>query len=58
MLGSSLYGIITNENGYYEAKIPDTHVLWFIKFPCAIALHFSLTPHITAGLVIMKFANQ
>lgn len=58
MLGGSLYGIITNEGGFYTEFIPDTHALWFIKFPCAIALHFCLTPQISCGLAIMKFANN
>jgi hypothetical protein len=58
MLGASLYGIITNEGGFYTPFIPETHALWFVKFPCAIALHFCLTPQISCGLAIMKFANN
>ena len=58
MLGASLYGIFTNEEEEYNPYIPDTHMLWFIKFPCAIALHFTLTPQIQCGMEIMKFANQ
>jgi hypothetical protein len=44
MLLASLYGIYSNEAGYYTAEIPSTHVLWFVKFPCAVALHLALTP--------------
>jgi hypothetical protein len=58
MLGTSLYGIFTNEGGFYTPFIPETHALWFVKFPCAIALHFCLTPHISCGMAIMKFANN
>jgi hypothetical protein len=58
MLVASLYGIQTNENDYYNSDVPSTHVLWFVKFPCAVALHLSLTPQISNGLAIMKFSNN
>lgn len=58
MLLANLYGMYTNEGGNYASFIPDTHTLWFIKFPCCVALHFSLTPQISNGLAVMKFANN
>ena len=32
--------------------------MFFVKFPCAYALHFALYPEVAKGLNIMKFANN
>lgn len=32
--------------------------MFFVKFPCTLALHFVLYPEVANGMNIMKFANQ
>ena len=39
------------------AFTPDFKV-FFVKLPCAYALHFALYPEVAKGLNMMKFANN
>jgi len=32
--------------------------VFFVKFPCAFALHFAIYPEVAKGLNIMKFSNN
>lgn len=57
MLFATLYAIRIDEQGAYTPYISQSHALWFVKFACAVALHFALTPQVQAGFAIMKFAN-
>ena len=36
----------------------DNFKVFFVKFPCAIALHFCLYPEVAKGMNMMKFANN
>lgn len=33
-------------------------MLFLVKFPCCIALHFVLCPEVAKGMELMKFANN
>jgi hypothetical protein len=46
MLFATLYAIKIDEQGAYTPIISHSHALWFVKFACATALHFALTPQI------------
>ena len=41
-----------------ELTFAHTYIVFFVKFPCAIALHFALYPEVHKGMEIMKFANN
>jgi hypothetical protein len=41
-----------------ELTFAHTYIVFFVKFPCAIALHFALYPEVAKGMEIMKFANN
>ena len=58
MLGCMNYAIITNENFDYTPSVSHSFAVFYIKFPCAIALHFFLYPDIAKGMNLMKFANN
>lgn len=58
MLFAMLYAIITNEGGEYTPNTPKNFGVWFVKFPCTIALHFVLYPEVANGMMIMKFSNN
>lgn len=53
-----VYAIKTNEGNAYTPIIAETFCVWFVKFPCTLALHFVLCPEVTNGMNIMKFANN
>lgn len=50
--------IVYNENGRYNNDFSHSFAVFYIKFPCAIALHLMLYPEVAKGLNIMKFTNQ
>jgi hypothetical protein len=52
------YAILTNENGDYTPSLSHSFAVFYIKFPCAIALHFYLYPEVAKGMNLMKFANN
>mmetsp|Transcript_11642 Transcript_11642/g.17667 ORF Transcript_11642/g.17667 Transcript_11642/m.17667 type:complete len:211 (-) Transcript_11642:29-661(-) len=58
MLGSMLWAIMTNENNDYEATLAHSYTVFFLKFPCSVALHFVLYPEVAKGMNLMKFANN
>jgi hypothetical protein len=58
LLLSMLYAMITNENGDYTKNIAHSYAVFFVKFPCAMALHFVLYPEVANGMNLMKFANN
>jgi hypothetical protein len=53
-----LYAIMINEAGEYTPNIAHNFAVWFVKFPCTLALHFVLCPEVTAGMNLMKFCNN
>ena len=52
------HAVQINEEGNYTPLVSDNFWLFLVKFPAMYALHFSLTPEVTSGMSIMKFANQ
>jgi len=58
MLFCMNYAILTNENGDYTPSLSHSFAVFYIKFPCAIALHFCLYPEVAKGMNLMKFANN
>lgn len=58
MLLCMLYAIITDEGGAYTPQVASNFALFYVKFPCAVALHFVLYPQVGKGMKIMKFANN
>ena len=58
MLGCMLYAMMTNEGGGYTMVHNHNFMVFIIKFPCAIALHFYLYPEVAKGMNLMKFANN
>jgi len=42
----------------YKAEFSHSFDVYFVKLPCAIALHLCLYPEVAAGMNIMKVANQ
>lgn len=45
-------------NEIEDPKMTDSFVVFFVKLPCAIALHFCLYPEVAKGMNMMKFANN
>lgn len=56
MLGCMVYQILNEPEG--SRFFPDDFSIFFVKFPCAIALHFCLYPEVARGMELMKFANN
>jgi len=52
------YEIVSNSDGEYDPNIAKNFGVWFVKFPCVLALHFVLYPEVANGMNIMKFANN
>jgi hypothetical protein len=55
MLGCMVYQIMTDIN---ELSFPHDFSVFYVKFPCAIALHFCLYPEVAKGMELMKFCNN
>jgi len=55
MLGCMCYQIIY---GGEERTFPHDFSVFYVKFPCAIALHFCLYPEVAKGMELMKFASN
>jgi len=55
MLGCMVIQIVT---GTDELTFPHDFSVFYVKFPCAIALHFCLYPEVAKGMELMKFANN
>ena len=55
MLGCMVYQIVTSTS---ETAFPHDFSVFYVKFPCAIALHFCLYPEVAKGMELMKFANN
>jgi hypothetical protein len=53
-----LYAIITDEGGAFTPLVAGNFALFYVKFPCAVALHLVLFPQVAKGMKIMKFANN
>ena len=53
-----LVAIIQNEAGAFGFDTAANFGIFFIKFPCALALHLMLYPEVARGMMIMKFANN
>ena len=58
MMAAVLWAIVTNEGGEYGHPFESSWMLFYVKIPCAMALHFFLTPKLELGLRIMKLANN
>jgi hypothetical protein len=58
MLFCMVSSIQYNEQGRYKNEFSHSFAVFYIKFPCAIALHLMLYPEVAKGLNIMKFCNQ
>lgn len=58
LLFCMFYAIWSNEGDQYTPNIAHSFAVWFVKFPCTLALHFVLCPEVTAGMNLMKFANN
>ena len=58
MLSCILIAMIINEGGEYGFSESHNFALFFIKFPCALALHLMLYPEVARGMIIMKYANN
>ena len=58
MLICMLTAMINNENGDYGFDVSHSFPLFFIKIPCALALHLMLYPEVGRGMLIMKYANN
>ena len=41
-----------------ETEMTNSFIVFYVKLPCAIALHFTLYPEVGKGMNIMKFANN
>jgi hypothetical protein len=55
MLGCMVYQIITSNE---KLSFPHEFSVFYVKFPCAIALHFCLYPEVAKGMELMKFSNN
>jgi hypothetical protein len=53
-----LYAILTDEGEAYTPNIAHSFAVWFVKFPCTLALHFVLYPEVANGMSLMKFCNN
>lgn len=58
LLFSMVYAILTNENEDYSPNIAHNYAVFFVKFPCTLALHFVLYPEVANGMNMMKFTNN
>lgn len=56
MLVCMFYSMLASEE--YKAEFSHSFDVYFVKLPCAIALHLCLYPEVAAGMNIMKVANQ
>ena len=57
-MGSMLWAIEANEGNEYGHGFEGTWILFYVKIPASISLHFFLTPKLELGLKIMKLANN
>lgn len=55
MLVCMFYSMLISEE--YKAEFSHSFDVYFVKLPCAIALHLCLYPEVAAGMNIMKVAN-
>jgi hypothetical protein len=46
------------EGSLYSPNFSGSFPVFFVKFPCCLALHFVLCPEVSNGMNIMKFANN
>ena len=58
MLCIMYYGIYTNEANRFTAHFAHSFAVFYVKVPCALALHFVLYPEVSKGMNLMKLANQ
>lgn len=47
-----------HEHKEYDPNYALSFPVWFVKFPCCLALHFVLYPEVATGMSIMKFSNN
>ena len=55
---SMLICMLTELLNMEKEPMHDNFKVFFVKFPCAIALHFCLYPEVAKGMNLMKFANN
>jgi len=55
MLGCMVYQILTDKA---PRSFPHDFSIFYVKFPCAVALHFCLYPEVAKGMELMKFTNN
>ena len=58
MMACILYAMHTNEENQYDNTFAHSYALFYVKFPCCVALHFYLSPEVQKGMRIMKFSNN
>lgn len=52
-----IFADIVRTEAYTLSFMPD-FIVFYVKFPCTIALHLYLFPEVNKGMTIMKFANN
>lgn len=57
MLGCMLHALRVNESSLYTPAVSHSFEHFLVKFPTLIALHLMLSPEVSTGMRIMKFAN-
>lgn len=53
-----VFGVIGKAGSEFSTEFSHDFALFFVKYPCAIALHLILYPEVARGMMIMKFANN
>ena len=58
LIAAVFYAVTTNEGGEYSNTFQPSLMLFYVKMPCSVALHFFLFPRAQTGMNMMKFANN
>jgi len=53
-----MLGAMFEEEEEEAKELSDSFLVFYVKLPCAIALHFCLYPEVAKGMNLMKFANN
>ena len=49
---------IFRDGSEFDTHMTHSFALFFVKYPCALALHIILYPEVSRGMMIMKYANN
>jgi hypothetical protein len=55
LLFCMIYELYTSD---VDTATAHSFAVWFVKFPCTLALHFVLYPEVANGMNLMKFCNN